>query len=121
MRSRARPRDRGTRPRLIGGAAVLLSLAALTLRSSLTQATLVDPRRPTTIVVGPSPGIAPMFRIDGGRRGRAHDALPQHPKLVWRAPSRGGLDLSPIAVDARGAILTASAGHPELVRHSADG
>jgi hypothetical protein len=103
------------------GAAVLASCGALILVSTLTGATDIDPTRPTTIVVGPSPGIAPMARVDSARRGRARDPLPRRPRLLWRQFVRGNIDLIPLAVDARGAVLVASASVHELLQLSAAG
>jgi hypothetical protein len=99
----------------IGAAAFALSLG------SSTNATGVEPNEPATVVVGPSPGFSPMGRVDGRRRGRAHDPLPEHPKVLWRRAGRGGLDFAPLAVDARGAILVPSATLPELSQLSAEG
>src|SRR5258705_2566941 len=100
---------------------VLSSCAALVLTSEVTRATHVDPTRPTTIVVGPPAGIAPMARVDGGRTGRSPHPLPARPKVLWRRASRGGIDLGTLAVDARGAIVVPSATLPELSQLSADG
>lgn len=95
-------------------AAVASAFAALMLASPVTRATYVDPRDPTTIVVGPSPGMATMARVDGGRTGRSHHPLPSKPKILWRRPGRGGLDFGPIAVDPTGNVLVASATLTEL-------
>ncbi len=102
-------------------ASVAALFAAAMLGSTVTRATHVDPTQPATIVVGPSPGIAPMARVDAARRGRAHQPLPDRPKVVWRRAGRGGLDLSPLTVDARGAILVPSATLPELWQLLPDG
>src|SRR5579859_2608307 len=96
-------------------------VAAGMLASPVTQATHVDPTEPSTIVVGPSPGIAPMARVDGARRGRARQPLPDRPKILWRRAGRGGLDLAPLTVDARGAIMVPSATLPELFQLLPDG
>jgi hypothetical protein len=101
--------------------AAAASFGAFMLVSPSTRATHVDPAEPATIVVGPSPGVAPMARVDGARRGRAHQPLPAHPKIVWRRIVRGGLEFAPLAVDERGAILVPSATLPEVVQISADG
>jgi len=88
--------------------ALALGVLAVTFHASVGRATHVDPRRATTVVIGPSPGIAPMARIDGARRGRAHEPLPDHPIVLWRLPPYGSLDLASLAVDGRASILTAS-------------
>jgi hypothetical protein len=86
-----------------------------------TRATHVDPTMPATIVVGPAPGFAPMARVDGARRGRSHDSLPDHPQVVWRHATQGALDFAPLAVDATGSVTAASAGLPELLQFAAGG
>jgi outer membrane protein assembly factor BamB len=101
--------------------AVVASFAALFFKSEVTRATHVDPTQPTTIVVGPPAGIAPMARVDGRRRGRSPHPLPSRPKILWRRSTRGGLDFAPLAVDARGAILVPSATLPELLQLSPEG
>ncbi len=99
----------------------LASIAALVSAPEVTRATNVDPNRPATIVVGPAAGIAPMARVDGGRRGRSPHPLPARPVVLWRRPGRGPLDFAPLAVDSRGSILVPSAMMPELSQLSADG
>jgi hypothetical protein len=101
--------------------AVVSSFAMFMLASPVTRATHVDPKQPTTIVVGPSPGFSPMGRVDGGRSGRARHPLPSHPKILWRRSGRGGLDFVPLAVDPRGAILVPSATLTELAELTAEG
>ena len=86
-----------------------------------TGATHVDPTSPVTIVVGPAPGFSPMGRVDGARRGRARDPLPDRPQLLWRHASLGALDFAPLAVDASGAVVAAGAGLPQLIQLSRDG
>jgi len=86
-----------------------------------TGATHVDPTLPVTIVVGPAPGFSPMGRVDGARRGRARDVLPDHPQLLWRHASLGALDFAPLAVDAAGAVMAASAGLPQVIQLTRDG
>jgi hypothetical protein len=86
-----------------------------------TSATHVDPTSPVTIVVGPAPGFSPMGRVDGARRGRAHDPLPDRPQLLWRHAAVGALDFAPLAVDASGAVVAASAGLPQLIQLGRDG
>jgi len=92
----------------VASSALVLGALAVTFHASVSRATHVDPRQPRTVVIGPSPGIAPMGRIDGARRGRAQDALPEHPIVLWRSPPQGTLDLASLAVDSRSSILTAS-------------
>jgi hypothetical protein len=101
--------------------AVTAAFAAATLASPVTRATEVEPTQPTTIVVGPPPGIAPMARVGGGRTGRAHDPLPDRPTVLWRRTGYGALDFAPLAVDARGAVIVPSASVPELSQLSAAG
>jgi hypothetical protein len=44
-----------------------------------------DPQRPTTFLVGPPPGIAPMQRTDARRSGMAPETLPQGTlRIAWR-------------------------------------
>ena len=86
-----------------------------------TGATHVDPTLPVTIVVGPAPGFSPMGRVDGARRGRSRDLLPDHPHVLWRHASLGALDFAPLAVDAAGAVVAASAGLPQVIQLSRDG
>jgi hypothetical protein len=102
-------------------AGALVAFAALMLGVSLTRATTVDATEPLTIVVGPSPGASPMARVDGARRGRARQPLPDRPKVLWRRPGRGALDLASLVVDARGALILPSANVPELAEIGADG
>jgi PQQ-like domain len=108
----------------VAGKIVLSALAlgalALTFHASIGRATHLDPRQPTTVVIGPSPGIAPMARIDGARRGRAHDPLPEHPAVLWRLPAHGSFDLASLAVDSRGSIVTASTNR-KLTQIGSDG
>src|SRR5689334_22547849 len=93
------------------GRVMLSALASgalvVTLHASV-GASHVDPRQPTSVVIGPSPGIAPMARIDGARSGRTREPLPQHPVVLWRLPAHGTLDLASLAVDSRGLVITAS-------------
>jgi len=86
-----------------------------------TGATHVDPTLPTTIVVGAAPGFSPMGRVDGARRGRASTFLPDHPQVLWRLATLGALDFAPLAVDAGGSVIAASAGLPQLVQIGRDG
>jgi len=79
-----------------------------TFHTSVGWASHVDPRQPTSVVIGPPPGIAPMARIDGARSGRTHEPLPQHPAVLWRLPPHGTVDLASLAVDSRGSVITAS-------------
>jgi hypothetical protein len=100
---------------------VLGACGAIVSTSAVTGATLVDPTRPVTVVVGPPAGIAPMARVDGGRTGRSPHLLPVRPKVAWRRASHGGLDLGALAVDAKGAIVVPSATQPEVSQLSPDG
>jgi hypothetical protein len=86
-----------------------------------TGATHVDPSSPLTIVVGQAPGFSPMGRVDGARRGRARDALPDRPQLLWRHVALGTLDFAPLAVDSNGAVLAAGAALPQLIQLGRDG
>ena len=86
-----------------------------------TNATHVDPTSPVIIVVGPAPGFSPMGRVDGARRGRARDALPDRPQLLWRQAALGALDFAPLAVDSNGAVVAAGAGLPQLIQLTRDG
>jgi hypothetical protein len=105
--------------------AVLLGVPALGVVTFFaireTGATHVDPTLPVTIVVGPAPGFSPMGRVDGARRGRSHDLLPDHPQLLWRHASLGALDFAPLAVDSSGAVVAASAGLPQVIQLTRDG
>lgn len=100
--------------------ALALGALATTLPISVGRATHVDPRQPTTVVIGPPPGIAPMARIDGARRGRARDPLPEHPTVLWRSSMHATLDLAALAVDSHASILVAS-NNRKLTQLGADG
>jgi hypothetical protein len=97
-------------------AIVLLAGGAL---ASLALADVVDPARPTVMVVGPPRGFAPTPRIDADRHGLSASELPPNPQLMWRREVSGGLDLPPL-VDARGGIWFAGVG-PEVRHLDADG
>jgi hypothetical protein len=84
---------------LCAGLAVVLSRAA--------DAESLDPTLPQRRVVGPPGGHSPMFRINGARTGRSTTALPDKPKVLWRARIAGGITLPP-AVDDRGRVIIAS-------------
>jgi hypothetical protein len=101
------------------GVAAVVAVALFTAEE--TSATHVDPTSPVTIVVGPAPGFSPMGRVDGARRGRAHDPLPDRPQLLWRHAAVGALDFAPLAVDTSGAVVAASAGLPQLIQLGRDG
>ncbi|HKQ71671.1 MAG TPA: hypothetical protein VJT73_20145, partial [Polyangiaceae bacterium] len=94
---------------------------AVALGARAVLGTGIDPNVATTIVVGASPGFAPMARVDPGRRGRSRDALPDHPKVIWRRPGQTSFDINPIAVDARGSMIAPSASLPELVELASNG
>jgi hypothetical protein len=81
----------------------------------------VDPASPLTLIVGPAPGFSPMARVDGQRRGQSAAPIPSHPRTLWRRTVRGGLDATPVAVDARGSVVAASFHTAEIVQFSADG
>lgn len=66
------------RPALRAGATLALVCAAGFL-ATRGDAQLVDPRRPTRLVVGPLRGPGPTPRGDAQRRGRARDPLPTGP------------------------------------------
>jgi hypothetical protein len=106
---------------LAAALAVLAATGVMLLATDETGATHVDPTSPVTIVVGPAPGFSPMGRVDGSRRGRARDALPDHPQVLWRHAALGALDFAPLAVDWSGAIVAASAGLPQLIQLNRDG
>jgi PQQ-like domain len=67
----------------------------------------LDPSLPQRRVVGAPNGACAMNRVDGARTGRTRQALPEHPRVLWRARVTGGLDLPP-AVDAGGHVVAAS-------------
>ncbi len=69
----------------------------------------IDPSLPQRLSVGSPAGAAPMARVDSARSGRATSALPRRPKVLWRARTMGSAR-GPVAVDARGAVVVASAG-----------
>jgi hypothetical protein len=121
MAQPARRRSIAIQTGLARGATALAIFGALALTAQATRATRVDPTLPTTVVVGRSSGIAPMGRIDGARRGRAHDPLPSSPVIVWRFKLPGGHDLVPIAVARDGSVLAASSNLPLLVQVSPAG
>ncbi len=65
-----------------------------------------DPRRPTTLIVGPSPGLAATVRGDAHRTGVVGAPLPRGPLHVeWRFAA-GGIEQSPVVT--QDAILVVS-------------
>jgi outer membrane protein assembly factor BamB len=95
--------------------ALTLPLAALAL-ASLATADSVDPSAPATLVVGRPLGPAPGDRVDPGRLGRAHTALPARGRELWRGELAGGLDLPPVIGSA--GDLVAALVSPEVVKIS---
>lgn len=106
---------------LVAALGALSAIAITLLATQETSATHVDPTSPVTIVVGPAPGYSPMGRVDGARRGRSRDALPDRPQVLWRQAVLGALDFAPLAVDSRGAVVAAGAGLPQLIQLTRDG
>jgi hypothetical protein len=85
----------------LGGA---LALAAA-LGATLVQAQRVDPKRPTTLTVGPPRGTSPAARVDGRRTGLARHPLPTGQlHVAWQRTTGASLEGAPL-VDARGDIL----------------
>jgi hypothetical protein len=69
----------------------------------------IDPRRPTTLVVGSPRGAAPMQRVDARRSGLSKTALPTAPlKVLWKKPTGLTLD-QPALVGADGTLAVISA------------
>lgn len=94
---------------------------AAALLVSAARAADVDTSAPLKLIVGPAPGFSPMARVDGQRRGQSSAPLPRRPRALWRRTVRGGLDATPLAVDAEGAVAAASFHAAEMVQFSADG
>jgi hypothetical protein len=106
--------------RVAGAAAAAFGLAlAAGIAASWGQG--VDPTLPTTIVVGASAGACPMGRIDAARSGRARRRLPRKPRLLWRSSAQSSLDLVPVAVDGRGAVIVGSSSLPKVTQIGPDG
>ncbi|HMI83213.1 MAG TPA: hypothetical protein VK550_03915 [Polyangiaceae bacterium] len=110
-----------SRRSLAAALGLLATIAVILFASQETRATHVDPTAPVTIVVGPAPGHSPMGRVDGARRGRARDPLPDHPQILWRHAPLGALDFAPLAVDSQGAVVAAGAGLPHVIQLTRDG
>jgi hypothetical protein len=93
--------------------AALLALA-LAVGAVAAEAQRVDPRRPSTFVVGSPGGPAPMQRIDGRRSGETKQALPSGTlRVAWRKtvglsvdqPALAGADGTIAVVTARGDVV----------------
>ncbi len=83
----------------------LTLLLGLGLAGTVVQAQRVDPKRPTTLTVGPSRGTSPTARVDGRRTGLARGPLPTGSlRVAWQRTAGASLEGPPL-VDARGDIL----------------
>jgi hypothetical protein len=79
--------------------------AAALLLGTLAAAQRVDPKRPTTLKVGPTRGASPTARVDGRRTGMARSPLPTGTlRIAWQRTTGASLEGPPL-VDARGDIL----------------
>lgn len=68
------------------------------------EAQRVDPRRPSTVVVGAPPGASPMGRVDGARSGRTKTQLPAGTlRIAWQKAT--GLTLDQPALSGEGGML----------------
>jgi len=89
-----------------------LGVVAACVTTAVALAQRSDPRRPTTLIVGPSPGLAATARGDAHRTGVVRSPLPRAPLHVdWRF-SAGGIDQPPVvttdavlAVSANGNVI----------------
>jgi hypothetical protein len=100
----------------------LLGLALVgmvALATSYAVAQRVDARRPTTFVVGATPGPAPTVRVDAARTGLSRAAFPKAPlKIDWRKPIGSPIDQSPLAL--ADAVVVVS-GRGEVLWYGSDG
>ncbi len=88
------------------GHAWVLGVLATTTMLGVALAQRNDPRRPTTLIVGPSPGLATTVRGDAHRTGLVTAPLPRAPLHVeWRFAA-GGIDQPPLVTSD--AILVVS-------------
>ncbi|CAN5685632.1 hypothetical protein BH09MYX1_BH09MYX1_67200 [soil metagenome] len=79
----------------------------------------VDARRPTTVVVGATPGPAATFRGDAQRSGLSRVAFPKPPlKVDWRKPVGAAIDQAPLALADSTVVLT---NRGELYWYASDG
>ncbi len=93
--------------------------ASVALATSYAVAQRVDARRPTTLVVGATPGPAATVRIDAARTGLSHVALPKPPlKVDWRKPIGSPIDQTPLAT---GDTVVVVSNRGEVLWYGADG
>ena len=93
-----------------------LGLGAVALVALLSRAAAepIDPSLPQRRSVGAPAGAAAMARVDAARSGRARTALPDAPKILWRARAMGSAR-GPVAVSRDGAVVIASSGSASMV------
>lgn len=92
----------------IGTASVAFGLVALALHGGEAEAQRLDPRRPSTVVVGSPHGGMPMQRVDAHRSGRSKTPLPSGPlRIAWRKSTGLTLD-QPALAGADGTIAIVS-------------
>lgn len=101
---------------LVGLTSLSLALAAgaLVIESGEAEAQRLDPRRPSTIVVGSPRGGMPMQRIDAHRSGLSKTPLPVGPlRIQWRKST--GLSLDQPALAAADGTLAVVSGRGDVV------
>jgi outer membrane protein assembly factor BamB len=112
--------------RLVAGGA----LASLAVAALVAHAQAVDPRKPSTFVVGAPGGAAPMQRIDGHRSGESKQALPSGTlRVAWRRSIGLGIDQPALAaadgtvavVTSRGDVVFLDADGEEAAHVGVDG
>lgn len=97
--------------------------AALATVAGYAIAQRVDARRPTTFVVGATPGASPTPRVDSQRSGVSKAAFPKAPlRLDWRKPVGSTLDQPPLVLDSSGdSTIALVSGRGEAVWYQSDG
>jgi hypothetical protein len=80
---------------------------SLLIAGAASGAERLDPTLPHAWVVGSPRGAAPMVRLDAERSGRAPEALPRAPRVLWRSRVPGGI-AHPVTVDDQGALIVSS-------------
>ena len=102
----------------LGGFGLAFVLADAAFRDASAQR--IDPGRPSSLVVGPPPGPAPMLRVDARRSGRASDGLPVGTlKIAWKKATGLSVEHPALAVDDGMLALVSTRG--EVAFLAADG
>jgi len=102
--------ERPGRHPLIRGVAAVAAAVGLVAGAWWASAEPLDPTLPHQVTVGPSPGPAPMSRLNGSRNGRSGNPLPRAPKSLWRARVPGSI-VDDVAIDPQGAVVVGSTTH----------